>query len=112
MSDVPQIDATQAVQRVESGALLLDVREDDEWQAGHAPGARHVPLGQLQAEQASLPTDRPIVAICRSGGRSEQATIALLAAGYDAVNMAGGMRAWAAAGQPVVTDDGTSGEVI
>jgi rhodanese-related sulfurtransferase len=112
MSDTPAIEPEEAARRVEGGALLLDVREDDEWQSGHAPGARHLPLGRLSAEVTSLPTDRPIVAICRAGGRSEQATIALIRAGYDIVNMSGGMRAWEAAGQPVVTDDGNPGQVI
>lgn len=112
MSDIPTITADEASKRVESGVLLLDVREDDEWQAGHAPGAQHLPLGRLQTEHGSLPKDRPIVAICRVGGRSEHATIALRQAGYDVVNMTGGMHAWAAAGQPVVTDDGTPGTVI
>jgi rhodanese-related sulfurtransferase len=112
MSDTPEVDPDEAARRIESGALLLDVREDDEWQAGHAPDAHHLPLGRLQDEYTSLPKDRPIVAICRVGGRSEKAAVALIQAGYDVVNLAGGMRAWAAAGHPVVTDDRTPGTVI
>ncbi len=108
-----QITPADAASRVEKeGALLLDVREDDEWQAGHAPDAHHLPLGRLQAEHRTLPKDRPIIAVCRVGGRSESAAVALRRAGYDVVNLAGGMHAWAAAGQPVVTDDGASGQVI
>ena len=94
------------------GALLLDVREPDEWAAGHAPGARAMPLGQVQGRVDELPKDRRIVAICRSGGRSASVTEALNAWGFDAVNLAGGMRAWAAAGFPVETDDGGPGAVI
>jgi rhodanese-related sulfurtransferase len=109
---VPQVTPEEAAQRVDEGALLLDVREDDEWHAGHAPGAQHLPLGRLQAEHDELPKDRPIVAICRVGGRSERAAVALRGVGYDVVNLAGGMRAWAAAGQAVVRDDGTPGTVI
>lgn len=112
MTDTPQTDAVDAAQRVASGALLLDVREQDEWDAGHAPDAKHVPLGELNARVDELSKDRPIVAICRMGGRSEKATIALRNSGYDAINLDGGMRAWAAAGQPVVVDDGTPGTVI
>jgi rhodanese-related sulfurtransferase len=112
VSDVPEVTAADGAQRVESGALLLDVREPDEWQAGHAPGAQHIPLGELGARLEELPKDRPIVCICRVGGRSARATEALRGAGYDVVNLAGGMRAWAAAGQPVVTDDGSAGSVI
>ena len=98
--------------KVRAERFLLDVREDDEWQAGHAPGAQHIPLGQLGSRFEELPKDRAIVAICRVGGRSARATEALRGAGYDVVNLTGGMRAWAAAGKPVVTDDGSTGSVI
>lgn len=89
--------------------LLLDVREVDEWTAGHAPGAVHVPLSTLGA--AELPTDRPVVAVCRSGNRSEHAAAQLAQAGFEVANMAGGMTAWAAAGLPVVRADGSPGEI-
>jgi rhodanese-related sulfurtransferase len=115
MSDTPTtpaISAEAAAVEVEGGAFLLDVREPDEWHAGHAPTAHHVPLGELGARIDEIPKDQPIVAICRVGGRSEKATIALRNSGYDAVNLTGGMRAWAAAGLPVVTDDGSHGTVI
>jgi len=111
-NDTPQLTPAEAVERVEAGAVLLDVREDDEWHAGHAAAARHLPLGRLQGEHTSLPGDRPIVAVCRSGARSDRAATALRRAGYDAANLAGGMKAWAAAGQPVVSDDGGAGTVI
>jgi rhodanese-related sulfurtransferase len=109
---VPQVTPEEAAARVDEGALLLDVREDDEWTAGHAPEAQHLALGRLQDEHGTLPKDRPIIAVCRVGGRSERAAVALRGAGYDVVNLAGGMRAWAAAGQSVVTDDGEVGTVI
>jgi rhodanese-related sulfurtransferase len=109
---VPQVAPDEARRLTESGSLLLDVREDDEWQAGHAPGARHLPLARLASEYTSLPGDRRIVAVCRSGGRSERATVALRGAGYDVANLAGGMQAWTAAGHPVVTEDGGPGQVI
>jgi rhodanese-related sulfurtransferase len=85
---------------------LLDVREDDEWAAGHAPGARHIPLGQLGARAAEVPQDELIYVVCRSGGRSAQAAQALAGGGWQAVNVAGGMQSWAAAGRPMVTDSG------
>lgn len=109
---VPQLTPAEAARSADGGALLLDVREDDEWQAGHAPEAVHLALGNLSEGYRSLPQDRRIVAICRIGGRSERAAIALRDVGYDVVNLAGGMQAWAAAGQPVVTDDGSTGRVI
>ncbi|MBV8159577.1 MAG: rhodanese-like domain-containing protein [Acidimicrobiia bacterium] len=92
--------------------MLLDVREPDEWRAGHAPDAVHVPLAALAASVDRLDKDQPIVAVCRVGGRSERAAAALLQRGYDAVNLAGGMQAWRAAGLPVVTAEGDPGQVI
>jgi rhodanese-related sulfurtransferase len=91
---------------VPDGAWLLDVREDDEWAAGHIPGARHIGLGQLSARTAEVPQDHPVFVICRSGARSGRAAQALTGAGWQAVNVAGGMQDWAAAGRPMTTDSG------
>jgi rhodanese-related sulfurtransferase len=110
--EIPQLDAEQAAQAVEEGALLLDVREDDEWAAGHAPGASHIPLNEIPTRAPEIATGRKVVAVCRVGGRSQKAAEFLAASGVDVVNLAGGMRAWAAAGYPVVTDDGQGGGVI
>jgi rhodanese-related sulfurtransferase len=85
---------------------LLDVREDDEWAAGHAPGARHIPLGELSARAGEVPQDQLIYVICRSGARSGRAAQALAGAGWRAVNVAGGMQDWAAAGRAMTTDSG------
>ncbi len=109
---VPEVGPGDGRALLDSGAALIDVREPDEWQAGHAPDARFIPLGELAARTGELPTDRRIVAICRAGGRSERATRFLRVHGFDAVNLTGGMRAWAATGLAVVTDDGTPGTVI
>jgi rhodanese-related sulfurtransferase len=108
---VPEVEADEAQALAESGAVLLDVREPDEWQAGHAPGARWLPLGEVAARVDDLPREQRIVAVCRSGARSGRATEFLVAQGLDVVNLAGGMKAWAAAGHPVVTDDGAPGDV-
>jgi rhodanese-related sulfurtransferase len=97
---------------LDAGAMLLDVREIDEWQAGHAPDAQFVPQGEVPARTDELSADRRIVAICRSGSRSERVTRFLRAQGFDVVNLAGGMRAWAAAGFDVVNDDGRPGAVM
>ncbi len=91
---------------------IVDVREDDEWAAGHAPGALHIPLGQLGARLGELDPRRTLAVVCRSGNRSSRAVAALTAAGLTAHNVDGGMTAWAAAGHPVVTDDGRPGQVI
>lgn len=93
---------------VPADGWLLDVREDGEWAAGHAPGARHIPLGELGARAAEVPQDELIYVICRSGVRSASAAQALAGAGWRAVNVAGGMQDWAAAGRPMVADSGTA----
>lgn len=82
--------------------VFLDVREPHEWRAGHIDGALHIPMGQLAARQAELPTDNSIACVCRSGSRSASVTNALKGAGYDAENVEGGMLAWDAAGYEVV----------
>lgn len=110
-ADLAMVDPAEASQRVESGALLLDVREPDEWSAGHAPEATWIPMRELGGRQAELPADRPIVVVCRSGERSGRVTVALRRAGYDAANLSGGLLAWASAGLPVVTDCGDAGTV-
>lgn len=91
---------------VPAQAWLLDVRENDEWAAGHAPDATHIPLGQLGARTAEIPLDQQIYVICRAGSRSAMAAQALNQAGWQAVNVAGGMQDWAAAGKAMVSDSG------
>jgi rhodanese-related sulfurtransferase len=92
--------------------ILLDVREPDEWEAGHAPDAWFWPLARLDQVRAELPLGPKIVCICRSGARSAKATELLRSWGLDAVNLEGGMQAWAADGRPVERDDGSPGTVI
>ena len=91
---------------------LLDVREDDEWAAGHAPGARHIPLGQLPDHRHALSSDDEYIVVCRSGSRSARAQGELRQAGFTVANLDGGMRAWSDARLPVVRDDGSPGKVI
>ena len=80
---------------------LVDVREDDEWAAGHAPGALHVPLSELAGRSGDVPRDRRVAVICHAGGRSAQAVGWLNAQGWDTVNVSGGMLAWERAGKPL-----------
>jgi rhodanese-related sulfurtransferase len=97
---IPEI----GVAELPDGAFILDVREDDEWQAGRIDGAVHVPLMTVPDRLGEIPQDRPVVVVCRVGGRSAQATHYLIQAGHDAVNLGGGMMAWAAAGRPMIGD--------
>lgn len=90
---------------------LLDVREQYEWDAGHIEGAVHIPMAELNARQDEIARDRPVVAVCRVGGRSGQVAAALQRAGYDAENLEGGMQAWEAAGLPFQASDGSEGTV-
>jgi rhodanese-related sulfurtransferase len=110
-SEVHHLDPVESKRRVDAGALLLDVRNPNEWQVGHAEGAAWIPMTELADRQEELPTDREIVVICKSGARSARVAQALVAAGYEAVNVAGGCDAWQVAGFPIVTDDGQPGTV-
>jgi rhodanese-related sulfurtransferase len=87
-------------------ANVIDVRDDEEWEAGHIAGARHVELGDLTAEAESIDRERTVVFHCRSGDRSGMAADAFREAGYDAYNMDGGLDAWADAGLPLEPEDG------
>lgn len=91
--------------------FLLDVRELDEWEAGHSADAVHIPMGDLNARIDEIPTDTTIAVICRSGNRSGAVTAALNRAGFTAHNMEGGMYGWESAGLPIVDDDGEDGWV-
>ncbi len=86
--------------------LLLDVREPDEWAAGRAPSAVHLPMSQLPGRLAEVPADRPVAVVCRSGHRSAQVTAYLLAHGRQARNLDGGMTAWVQQGLPLEAEPG------
>ena len=94
-----------------AGVFLLDVREDDEWTAGHAPEAVHVRLGDLGARAGELPLDRELYVICRSGHRSAYAAQMQTAGGFSTVNVADGMTGWAVAGRPMISENGTEPHV-
>jgi len=95
----------------DESVVLLDVREDDEWQRGHAPGARHIPMGQIPARLAELDPNATLFVVCHVGGRSQRVAQYLVGHGYTPLNVVGGMQAWASAGRPVVTDTGDAGMV-
>lgn len=109
---VREVCALEADEAVAVGASLLDVREPEEYDAGHAPLAKSIPLGELARRLQELPRDALIVCVCRSGVRSATAARALSTADFDAVNLAGGMQAWAADGLPILAADGAPGAVI
>lgn len=88
------------------GVLLVDVREDDEWTAGHAPEALHLRLSDLQARVGELPRDQDLYLICRGGARSAYAAQVLASQGWQTVNVADGMTGWAVAGRPMISETG------
>jgi rhodanese-related sulfurtransferase len=96
-----------------AAAILIDVREDDEWQAGHAPQAVHLPMMQVPERLADIPAQGDVVVVCRSGHRSAEVVRYLIAQGYDNVrNLADGMFGWVAAGRPLVSEDGDGPVVL
>jgi rhodanese-related sulfurtransferase len=101
-ASVPTVDAAS----VPAEGALLDVREQDEWEAGHVEGALHIPMGQLMGRIEELP-EQKLYVMCRVGGRSAQVVQYLVAQGRDAVNVDGGMYAWEAAGRPMTSADGS-----
>jgi rhodanese-related sulfurtransferase len=100
---VAQVPAAQ----VPTGGYVLDVREPEEWEAGHISGALHIPLSELGARYREIASDQPLYVICRSGSRSDYAAQALAQAGWDARNVTDGMIGWHAAGRPMTSDAGT-----
>lgn len=101
-SGMPEVPAAD----VPDQAYLVDVREDDEWLAGHAPDALHIPLGVLGERSDQIPRDRAVYVICRAGTRSARAVQALNAAGWQALNVADGMQGWESAGRAMASESG------
>ena len=100
-----EITAVEAAALQAEGAFILDVRQPEEWNAGHIEGATLIPLGELNSRLSEVPQNVPVVVVCRSGNRSATGRDILLSAGYPSVtSMAGGMKAWAAAGYDTVIE--------
>lgn len=111
-NSTPEISTAEAVKLLDGDAVLLDVREQHEWDAGHAPQARHLAMSELAGRISEVPADATVICVCHVGSRSAAVSQALIGAGFNAVNLSGGMVAWAAAGLPVVDAVGGSGMVI
>jgi rhodanese-related sulfurtransferase len=102
MSDVPT--------KFDQSVVLLDVRENDEWQRGHAAGAQHIPMSEVPARIGEIDPGTKLFVVCQLGGRSLRVARYLARNGYAPINVNGGMQAWADAGRPVVID-GSAGTV-
>ncbi|HTJ37427.1 MAG TPA: rhodanese-like domain-containing protein [Dactylosporangium sp.] len=104
---------TVTVGDIADDAYILDVREADEWAAGHAPDAVHVPMMQIPARIDEIPEDRDVVVVCRVGGRSAQVVAFLQQNGRErTINLDGGMQMWEAAGRPMTSEDGGAPRVL
>jgi rhodanese-related sulfurtransferase len=103
--DVPEIDIAEAARRHGAGTPVFDVREPDEYIAGHVPGAPLIPLGEVAERVDEFPATGEVLIICKMGGRSAKAAEHLRRQGIDAINIAGGTTAWIDAGHRVVTGE-------
>ncbi len=110
-SPLPTVDVAGLPDPLPEGLFVLDVREDDEWAAGHIDGATHIPLRDLGDRVSEVP-DGSVLVVCKVGGRSAYAVQHLAGAGLDVTNLAGGMLEWQAAGRPMVSEQPTPPRVI
>ncbi|WP_066912109.1 rhodanese-like domain-containing protein [Millisia brevis] len=92
--------------------VLLDVREDDEWALGHAPGAQHIPMTDIPTRFEEIDPDADLYVVCRQGGRSARVAAYLEQVGYEPMVVVDGMVGWQVAGRPVVTDSGDAGSIF
>jgi rhodanese-related sulfurtransferase len=102
---ISEVEVSALAERVAEGALVIDVREPDEYVEGHVPGAQLVPLATVPDHLDRFRTDGPTYVICRSGGRSMRACELAADEGYNVVNVTRGTGAWIASGRDVVTGD-------
>jgi rhodanese-related sulfurtransferase len=105
---VPEISVDELATRLDAGAFLLDVRQPDEYEAGHVPGACLIPLAEVPERLGEIPTGGELLVICRSGARSMTAAQFLDQQQIPAANVAGGTLAWIESGREVVTGPGAS----
>jgi rhodanese-related sulfurtransferase len=102
---VSEVTVEELASALQSGAPLIDVREPDEYEAGHVPGAVLVPLAEVPSTLDAFPADKRAYVICRSGARSHRACEFLIDQGLDVVNVAGGTMAWINSGRDTVEGD-------
>ncbi|MEI2653675.1 MAG: rhodanese-like domain-containing protein [Microthrixaceae bacterium] len=103
MTEPREIDVEELAERLAEGVVVIDVREADEYDSGHVPGALFVPLSELEQRVDEVPSGEPVLVICKSGGRSMRACNYLAPLGRDVTNIAGGTMAWIDSGRDVVT---------
>jgi len=110
-ASIREVDVSGVPTAFDGSVVLLDVRENDEWDRGHAAGAVHIPMGDVPARMSEIDPAATLFVVCHLGGRSMRVARYLAQNGYEPINVSGGMQAWSDAGRPVVTDDGGAGTV-
>jgi rhodanese-related sulfurtransferase len=100
---VPEVDVAGLEAARVGGAVVIDVRNPDEYERAHIPGARLVPLPELAERIDEVPTEREVYVVCAVGSRSARAAQLLRSKGIDAINVAGGTKAWIESGRPTAT---------
>jgi len=108
---IAQITVNDLPAEVGPGSVLLDVRENDEWNRGHAADARHIPMGEVPARLDEIDRSATLYVVCKAGGRSAKVAQLLAHHGYEPINVNGGMLAWAEAGRQVIAADGGPGTI-
>lgn len=98
--EIPEIDVVSFAALHEAGAVVIDVRNPHEYEAGHVPGARLIPMAELPERVSEIPRDQPVYVVCATGARSGRAAHFFKEQGIDATNIAGGTKAWMQAGHP------------
>src|SRR4051794_31017412 len=110
LNGMPEIAATDAKQKIEDGAQLIDIRTDVEYEAGHIPGSRHIPLADVPRQSEDFDREKPVILYCRAGNRSGPAADAFAASGFDAYSIEGGLAAWDEAGLGLDPEGGSVAE--
>ncbi|QNJ93170.1 rhodanese-like domain-containing protein [Mycolicibacterium fluoranthenivorans] len=107
--DVAHAEVNDVPLTFDDSVVLLDVREDDEWQRGHVAGAQHIPMGDVPARIDEIDRDATLYVMCHAGGRSLRVAQYLARNGFEPINVTGGMLAWAQAGRPLTAPEGPDG---
>lgn len=101
-----EISTEEARKLIDAGAQVVDVRDDHEWEAGHIPGAVHIPLPELDRRVGEIDREHPVIVYCRGGSRCAMATEALESAGFDAAKLEGGVVGWSEQDLPLDPEGG------
>ena len=112
ISNTPSIQPEKVEDFIENGHLLIDVREDDEWEAGHHVNASHIKMGEIPSNLEKFEKEKNYIIVCRSGGRSAKVTDFLMENEINAFNLSGGMKKFSQVSKNVKDSLGNTGQII